>query len=297
VSIGIALAIMLASVWRAAGELHRRVRLVRSQLRITLIACTLGGAWYALVGAAQRNAAQAELPREAIASLGVLLLALAPAALWLRPQWSVRLMSAMAAMVLLIGLIAFPHARWWLALAPLVAVVAAFTWQRIAEFPELPRRLAQGAVLGLSLLALRWPLTVAADCGCVALGLETREAYLLRKNPDYAAVVVANSLVPEDGRLLADDRFGAYLHCPIISAAGCWNLLRSRLAPDELARQLQSQGITHVLVRQPIGAPPLAITECDAAGCVASEPLLPLADFRVTRHDASVWRYCLLRVR
>ena len=59
------------------------------------------------------------------------------------------------------------------------------------------------------MFGLRWPLQLSADrCG-VVLGQETREAYLLRKHPEFAAVVVANSLVPEDAVLLVDDRFGA----------------------------------------------------------------------------------------
>ena len=76
-------------------------------------------------------------------------------------------------------------------------------------------------------------------------------------------------------------------------------MLLDELDLTEIATQLRERGITHVLLaqddaqpRQSIGAPDIS-----CPNPALTERLLPLADFRLTRGDAAVWRYSLLRVR
>jgi hypothetical protein len=119
---------------------------------------------------------------------------------------------------------------------------------------------------------------------------------------------VANSIVPQDARLLTEDRFAAYLNCSTTSA-DCLDKAGHWLAPAELAREMQSHGITHVLLAQPDTDEPLAAGQrCFGAEAwaprdavteeaAALTPFLPLAEFRVARGDAAVVRYSLLRIR
>jgi hypothetical protein len=272
---------------------------LRSLAILGLIAGSLDAGWQLQAGLPVITFAPLSLPREAVASLGALLVGLAPAAILLKLSSAVRQLAIFAAIISATGLSLLADTRWWLIACPFLAVLAAHAWRLMAGFPRGPRQIGQVAMIGLAVLTLRWPLAAAGDKGRVAAGIESREAYLLRQVPEFAAIMVANSLVPADGNLLADDRFNAYLNCRTTCAAKDWQIVRQGQEPAEQARWLRSRGITHVLLAQPDGEPRLKIATDDSrlSEAIEARPVLPLAEFRMARQDASIWRYSLLKVR
>ncbi len=298
-SLGFVLAIASITLWQAWHDSAHRVQLLQSLSILGVIAGSLCACWQLQAGMHPIVVSPLNQWHEVIVSLGILLVGLAPAAILMRPSSAARQLGLCVAIVSVTGLFLLFEQRWWLLACPLLAVLAAHTWRRIAEFPRLPRQIGQAAMIGLAMLALRLPLVAAGDKGRVALGLESREAYLLRQVPEFAAIVVANSLVPADGRLLADDRFNAYLNCHTTSAAEAWQIVRQGLDPAEQARQLRNCGITHVLLAQPEAEARLAIVPefFPVSQSAQAGSVLPLAEFRMAREDASIWRYSLLKVR
>jgi hypothetical protein len=298
-SLGIAVAIVVATGWIVWLKPATKPAALRGLATVLTIAGALAGGWY-LRGANHGNfTGRLSLHGHAAAGAGIVLLTLAAAALLLRPRHNVRCVALMVAAGIVSGVLIFEQQRWWVPLVPLLSIIAAYTWLEIAAFAPLPRRLAQATIAALVLAGLWPPLQIARDNAAVVCGLESRDSYLLGRHPEFAAVVLANRLVPAGGQLLADGVFGVYLHCRTLNATSYW---RRHSDPNvglaEAATQFRSHGITHVLVAQPECEPPVVPASVgDAQPEEGVNTVLPLADFRLTRQDASVWRYRLLQIR
>ncbi len=157
---------------------------------------------------------------------------------------------------------------------PLLCLIAAFGLSRLAEWDRPTFRLSwlvrviATLVLALTLATETYALLAGRPLAPL-LGLETRDAYLLRRLGAYqAAMVQINTDLPEGSRLLFLWEPRAY-YCdhPALADATLDNLAQLRLVHDnaqEALNALAAEGIDHILfyrmglefLRQPTVHPP-----------------------------------------
>jgi hypothetical protein len=188
------------------------------------------------------------------------LLAFLPA-LWLaraRPV-VVRWLLAFAGGFFVLWAINRPVLRFMLPISPLLALLTGYAWVHGLEKQHfLIRWTARGFMTAflVSGLFLFFYTTHFLSSFGVALGIETKSDYLARKLDYYPAATFVNRELPETARLyiLGDQRGYYYERETVISPVFSKNPLMewANAATDvqELAKKLQSQGITHVLINR-----------------------------------------------
>lgn len=220
------------------------------------------------------------------------------------------------------------NVRFLLPVVPCLAVAAVWLVVELRRFPRLPRALLAGALslaVGLGFLA---PLRRSVDSAAVALGWESREAYLRRTEPTFAAAQLANQLLPGAGqmRLLSQDYRGFYFDCPVtreVIYRGQTHYDQAVRDAGQLARRLRHDGFTHLLVAAsegprgiryddtlsrlvdtPPAASPPAASPLGGSPSAASprdgdeaRPFLTLADYHFADRDGARRHYRLLMLR
>jgi hypothetical protein len=143
--------------------------------------------------------------------------------------------------------------RFLLPIVPPLVVAAVWVWIELRRLPLLPAALTTAAMLGMLALGAAAPVRRARDKAAVALGIESRAAFLARNEPTWRATQWANlELGPED-RLLSQDQRAFYFAGDVVRE----NIYRRRTAydqsieqPTELGQRLRDAGFTHLLLAE-----------------------------------------------
>lgn len=223
--------------------------------------------------------------------LGWIGLAALPCAFWVRRLRGLGVVLSVAVIYAVSVMTLTDDVRRLLLVVPLCGTAAVWT---IVEMRRLPRRTQwiAAAAVGV-MMACQWTDSVVRsfDGPAVALGLEDREAFLLRREPVYQAAAVANRVLRPTARLLSQDVRTFYFNCRVT----CEKSLARPLAVDEsaseTARRLCDSGFTHVLLvddqsngaRSPLGR--------------VAQNALTLTDYRVRMADGASRHYRLVALR
>lgn len=145
------------------------------------------------------------------------------------------------------------NVRFLLPVFPIGAVAAAWVLAESQRWPNWPRRAALGAVMAILLGQTILPLKRALPQFPVALGLESREQYLLRCEPTFGMALRSNALLPPGARVLSQELRALYFDAEMVreSVFRRKTHYHERLtSPRDLARELRSAGFTHLLLAQ-----------------------------------------------
>ena len=196
------------------------------------------------------------------------------------------------------------NVRFLYPLVPLLSVGVVWFWMELRRWPLAPRWLAAGLLAGVAGFGAVVPLVRCPDKLQVALGLETREAYLLRQEPSYAAAQAANALLGPGDRLLSQDYRTFYFSNHAVRESVFRRQThydKSLEQPAGLTVLLREFGFTHLLLADAQGDgirynQRLArlVEAQEAAG--GAEPA-PLLEYRFHDSDGALRHYRLLRLR
>lgn len=151
--------------------------------------------------------------------------------------------------------------QFLLAAAGPLAIAVVWAYEEIGRWPRLPR-LAANALAVMSLLSTA---TLAFEDAIgklpVAMGLETRQQYLLRELPGYRAALITNEAFGDDARVWSAEQAGLYLKGAVVmgmdpavavaSADGLRDVAENRSPEHALVASLRRREITHLLVSSP----------------------------------------------
>jgi len=180
------------------------------------------------------------------------------------------------------------NVRFLYPVVPILAVACVWWWIELRRFPRLPRYVAMSLCAVPLLAAAATPAYRARGQYQVACGLESREDYLMRNEPTFAAATVANSLMGGEGRLLSQEYRAYYFNCEVVRETAlrqATNYDKKVNGSAELAEHLKQSGFSYVLLADNV-AP---------QGIHYNQTLNRLAEDKHTGEDASM--DCLLRYR
>lgn len=185
--------------------------------------------------------------------LGCLYLALLPGLLFVRRLRGVRVLLAIGTLYFVGCFLLRQNVRFLFPLVPLWAAPCVWVWLEIRRMPAFARVLSTACIGGLLLLGALWPMRRARNHWAVAFGVETRDAYLQRMEPTYAAAVLANLLTDRGAKILSQDNHGFYFDAAVTQES----LYRRRTRYDQsgvdLATQLRRDGFDYLLLATAAG--------------------------------------------
>lgn len=144
-------------------------------------------------------------------------------------------------------------------LSSLLPIVPVFTvalawisceWRRL---PRVACLMAQASLLGVLVAGAAAAVLDARDKWQVALGRESRDAFLLAHEPTYKAAALLNQIATTRARLLSEDPRGFYFKCRVTAAdewlqtSSCGNVTDRPLAPEDVAA-IRAAGYSYVLL-------------------------------------------------
>ncbi|HJT30794.1 MAG TPA: hypothetical protein VJ783_01920 [Pirellulales bacterium] len=235
--------------------------------------------------------------------LGVLFLATLPGLLFCRRLRGLRTLLSIGLLYFVAWYLLRPNARFLLPVVPLLCIAVIWVWMEWRWLPVAPRRClacATGLVLlaGAAVAPLR-----ARDRLPVALGIESRESFLMRREPSYPAAAWANALVTPEMRILSQEQRAFYFHARVTRE----NVYRRRHSydrrlesPDELSRTLQAEGFTHLLLAESSGGihyNPTLSRLADEALTAGRQSLECLIEYTTEDADGGTRRYRLMALR
>ncbi|HUY87578.1 MAG TPA: phospholipid carrier-dependent glycosyltransferase [Pirellulales bacterium] len=238
--------------------------------------------------------------------LGLLFLATLPGLLFCRRLRGIDSLLVVAAAYFVGWFLMRQNVRFLLPLAPLLCVPVVWVWIEMRRLPAAPAAIA--TVLSIA-IACVGPAAAAArsrDCLSVACGLESREDYLHRREPTYAAACAANALLGPQAHILSQEQRAFYINARVTRE----NIYRRRTgydrqiaSPDELSRTLRAAGFTHLLLAESSGG--AGIRYNGTLSRLADIPATPqpdapfdvLVDYQFQDDDQAVRRYRLVALK
>ncbi len=290
-----------AWAWAALHRVERCRQLLRGGTVVVLVAVGAGvlGRLFSIWPVAQLAclASAHTSPLALPDHLGMVLLAAAPGVLLVR---RLRGLGTLLSAALLDAVLAFSlsgDSRLLFSAVPLLSVAAVWVCIEMRRFPPAARWLGGAAFAVLIACSMAVSLVRSRDALEVALGLEDREEYLLRREPTYVAATIANHVLRTNARLLSQERQAFYFDCPVT----CENSLARAIGGDspalsvqETVQRLVGAGFTHLLLAEtaPNGPQSPASPLRRVADVTPS-----LTDYCFRTADGSVRRYRLLMLR
>jgi len=238
--------------------------------------------------------------------LGVLFLAAVPGVLIVRRLRGLGPLLAVGLVYWMLWYLLRQNVRFLLPAVPLFSVVAVWVWIEMGRFPALARLVAGTTFAGILAACAVVPLVRCGDQLAVALGLESREGYLLRHEPTWQAADVSNRLFGPDAHLLSQDYRAFYFQCHVTRENAYRRLTHydQEIAdPGDFSRVLRRAGFTHLLlaenvVDRGIQYDPTLTRLAEAQWASGARyPLLKLAEYRFEDADGGVRRYRLVALR
>jgi len=136
---------------------------------------------------------------------------------------------------------------WVLTLVPIWATAAVWVWQELERLSKGHCIAARSIIAAIACLHCAKFASEAWTCLPVVTGYETRDAYVLRKCPDYNMPLLASRLIGPDSHLVTDRVPAGYLDCRITTDCGLGAHNKASASTQRL-RELRKTGVTHVLV-------------------------------------------------
>lgn len=235
--------------------------------------------------------------------IGVVFLAVLPGLALTRRLRGLFPLLAVAGVYWVFWYVSRQNVRFLLPVVPLLSVGVAWVWIEMARLPALPRRLAGGLLVVLLVGYAALPWVRSGDQWAVACGLESRDAFLQRREPTWPAAAVASRLFGPDAHLLTQDARAYYFPCRVTRE----NAYRRRtrydrqvVRPGDFVRVLRQAGFTHLLLVENLSLHGIQFDGtlsrlADAEGA-AGRPnaLVQLTEYRFQDTDGALRRYRLV---
>ena len=152
------------------------------------------------------------------------------------------------------------NVRFIFPLVPPLSVVVAGVLALISAWGVRPRRIATCCCAAVALLLFAVPVARMRDQAAVALGIESRESFLVRREPTAKAAEWANAQLPPDAHLLSQEQrafyFDARLTRERIYRRTHDYRARAAIEGTTLGETLLMQGFTHLLLAEGEGSNP-----------------------------------------
>lgn len=264
--------------------------------------------------------------------LGAVWLAVLPGLLWTQRPYRLKWLLGLAGGYFLLWAMVRPNVRFLLPILPMLAPGVIWVWAEMRRMPGWPRFWAWLAV-GVCLLApVGWMGLRMRDHLAVALGLESRQEFLYRREPSYPAAALANLLLPPEAKILSQD-YRSFYFDPVVVRESVYRRLtrydQKIQRPGDLVRLLRQEGFTHLLLvetlsnrgssedhsergirenfsdqgvretssEQGIRFDPTLARLADRELALPQSGLHELSEYRFTDADGSVRRYRLVAIR
>ena len=238
--------------------------------------------------------------------LGVLFLAAVPGLLFARRLRGLGFLLWVAVAYSLLWYLLRQNVRFLLPVVPIFALAVTWVWIEMRRFPIVPRLVAAAA---FALILAAFATVAVQRCRhqvAVALGLQSRQDYLLEHEPTWTAAEVSNAIFGPNGHLLTQDYRAFYFQCNVTRE----HLYRRQTGydraiakPTDLGRSLREAGFTHLLLAENVAEEgiqydPVLSRLADAEMAEGeTSSLLELADYRFEDRDGAVRRYRLIMLR
>ena len=197
------------------------------------------------------------------------------------------------------------NVRFLLPLVPLLAVPIVWVWIEMRRLPRVPAGLAAALTISVLVIYAAVGAARARTCLAVCMGLESRDDFLLRREPSYRAAAWANALLDPGVRILSQEQRAFYFNARVARE----NVYRRRTGYDrhitsaaELARHLAGDGFTHLLLAETLHGSGIhynhtlcKLADLNDAGMDPS-PFRCLTEYRFTSDDGTVRRYRLMKL-
>ncbi|HEX7447447.1 MAG TPA: hypothetical protein VF306_07870 [Pirellulales bacterium] len=236
--------------------------------------------------------------------LGILFLATLPGLLFCRRLRGLRFFLSISLLYFVAWYGLRPNVRFLLPILPLLCTGVVWVWMEWRRLPAGPRRCLGCLTAAILLVGAAIAPLRARDRWPVALGIETRDAYLLRCEPSYRAAAWANALLAPDDCILSQEQRGFYFNTRLARE----NVFRRRTqydrrlaSPGLLSQTLRGAGFTHLLLAEAVSGPvhynATLSRLADQASSVRPDTLECLAECEVVDNEGSVRRYRLIALR
>lgn len=233
--------------------------------------------------------------------LGILFLATLPGLLLCRRLRGLRMLLSIGLLYFLGWYLLRPNVRFLLPIVPLLCVAVVWVWMECRRLPAGPRRCLVCLTAAMLLVSAAISPLRARERWPVALGIESREAYLLRREPSYQAAAWANALLAPDARILSQEQRAFYFNIRVARE----NVFRRRThydrrlaSPGLLSQTLRAAGFTHLLLAEGLGGGihynSTLSRLADQALSARRESMECLAECHVEVADGAVRRYRLI---
>lgn len=185
--------------------------------------------------------------------LGCLFLAVLPALCCVRRLRGVRLLLSISGVYFVGCFLLRQNVRFLFPLVPLLAIPCVWAWLETRRWPRPCRALVALSLGGMLLLGALWPAYRARQHWPVALGGETRAAYLERAEPSYAASLLANVVVRQGARILSQDNHAFYFAPAMTQELLYRRRTQYNQRNHDLATTLRGDGFEYLLLASSTG--------------------------------------------
>jgi hypothetical protein len=141
--------------------------------------------------------------------------------------------------------------RFLLPIVPLLLTAAVWVWMETARMPKAAATMVRCACAALAIFTAAIPCYRARGDWPVSLGVESRDAWLVRHEPSHRAAAFAASELPHEAVILCEDYRAYYLPCEVVRENAyrrANNYLTGDSTPDAVVELLRRDGFTHVLL-------------------------------------------------
>jgi hypothetical protein len=186
--------------------------------------------------------------------LGPLFLMLVPCVLLISNRRELRPLLLAALLYGACCVILRQNVRFLFPLVSIFAVVAAAVLRDIAHWDSGPRRIAWGTCAVMLLFLMFIPVARVRPAAAVAMGLESREAFLARREPTFVAADWMNRNLPDDARVLSQEQRAFYFDSKLTREniyrrnSGYHRSASGTSEPPE--KRLKAEGFTHLFLAE-----------------------------------------------
>lgn len=185
--------------------------------------------------------------------LGPLWVALLPAVLLVPRLRGLGALLGVAGLVLVGGCLLRQNVRFLFPLVPPASVGVVWVMAQAGRLPVWPRRVVTAVVAGMLIMQLAIPLYRSRSAWAVAVGVESRQDYLLRREPTYALAECANALLAPSASILSQEQRAFYFR-PSVTRESVYRRRTDYAERVDDARKLapllRAGGFTHLLLAE-----------------------------------------------
>lgn len=186
--------------------------------------------------------------------LGPLFLALVPCVVITARRRELRTLLIVAAAYGAACVLLRQNVRFLFPLVPIAAVIVAVVLREILTWEATPRRIVCATFGALLLFLAAIPVARVRSTADVAIGLESREEFLTRREPTFAVADWINHNVPPDAHLLSQEQ-RAYYFAPKWTRENVYRRHTGYNQPSEasstpLEAELKAAGFTHLFLAE-----------------------------------------------